>query len=415
MRHITVVIFLTLIVSNVFAKELYLVNVDGIITNYTYKYLKSNLDKVSKSDSILVVKLDTPGGILESTRKIVQLFFESKIPIVVHIAPNGARAASAGAFIALSANYLVMAEGTHIGAAHPVNVTGEDIKGDMRAKVENDTTAFMRSIAQMRKKNEQIAVDMVLKSISLTAKEAYEKKLADSIANSDDELVQKIKERFQLTDTPVVKPLEPTIIEKIAFFLSDPNIIAMLILISIAAIFLEFKIPGSFIFASIGIAALILFLLAINIIPINYLGLILILAGIALLIAEIFITSFGLLTIAGITALASGMYILFHTGGNMGIRVSYWLIAILILFFGIIVFFIGKLVIKDLKKKSITGAEGLIGETGIVLEWNDEKKTGKGRIHGEIWTIKSMDTLKEEDRIKVIDMQDFTLMVRRIE
>jgi len=206
-----------------------------------------------------------------------------------------------------------------------VNVTGEDIKGDMRAKVENDTTAFMRSIAQNEAKDEQTAVNMVLKSISLTAKEAYDKKLADAIANSDDEMLKKYKEQFHLSDAPVVKSIEPTILEKIAFFLSDPNIIAMLILIAIAAIFLEFKLPGSFIFASIGIAALILFLLAINIIPINYLGLLLILAGIALLIAEVFIVSFGLLTIAGITALAAGMYILFHTGGNMGITVSYWL------------------------------------------------------------------------------------------
>lgn len=415
MKKIILTLCIVLISVFTYAKDIYLVEVNGIISNYTYKFLKTNLQKAEESGDIFVVKLDTPGGILESTRKIVQLFFEAKVPVVVYVAPQGARATSAGAFIALSSDILIMAEGTHIGAAHPVNVTGDDIKGDMRKKVENDTTAFMRSIAQKRGKDENLAVQMVLDSISLTAKEAFEKKLVDYVVKTDQEFIEKVKEHYKLSNKPKIDLKEPTLIEKIAFFLSDPNVIVMLILIAMAAIFLEVKMPGSFIFASIGIAAIILFLLAINIIPINYLALLLIIAGIALLIAEIFIVSYGLLSIAGIVSLAAGMYLLFNKGGNMGINVSYWFIGTIVVLFLGLIFILGKIILKDLKKRSVTGSEGMVGENGIVLEWDNEKKVGKCRVHGEIWNITSNYDLKEGDRIKVIAMKDFLLTVEKIE
>ncbi|MGC8768102.1 NfeD family protein [Calditerrivibrio sp.] len=396
----------------VFSKEIYTIEINGIITEFTYKFIKVNLENASRSDSVFLVKIDTPGGILESTRKIVQLFLESKIPVVVYVSPQGARATSAGAFIALSSNYLLMSDGTHIGAAHPVNITGEDIKGDMRKKVENDTTAFIRSIAQKRGKNEQIATEMVINSISLTAREAYDKKIVDDIVNTEDQLIEKIKNRFNINETLFLKKYEPSITEKIAFFLSDPNIIVLLLLIAIASIFLEFKMPGTFIFASIGIAAIILFLLAINIIPINYLGLLLILAGIALLIAEIFITSFGLLSIAGISALAAGLYILFSKGGNMGINVSLPIIIVLILFFGGIILLIGKLVIKDFKKRSVTGTEGMIGKVGEVLDWDISSHKGKILVHGEIWSAESNTDFNRGDKVEVLQVNDLMLKVK---
>ncbi|MGC8924488.1 MAG: NfeD family protein [Calditerrivibrio sp.] len=396
----------------VFSKEIYTIEINGIITEFTYKFIKVNLENASRSDSVFLVKIDTPGGLLESTRKIVQLFLESKIPVVVYVSPQGARATSAGAFIALSSNYLLMSDGTHIGAAHPVNITGEDIKGDMRKKVENDTTAFIRSIAQKRGKNEQIATEMVINSISLTAREAYDKKIVDDIVNTEDQLIEKIKNRFNINETLFLKKYEPSITEKIAFFLSDPNIIVLLLLIAIASIFLEFKMPGTFIFASIGIAAIILFLLAINIIPINYLGLLLILAGIALLIAEIFITSFGLLSIAGISALAAGLYILFSKGGNMGINVSLPIIIVLILFFGGIILLIGKLVIKDFKKRSVTGTEGMIGKVGEVLDWDISSHKGKILVHGEIWSAESNTDFNRGDKVEVLQVNDLMLKVK---
>ncbi|ADR18508.1 NfeD family protein [Calditerrivibrio nitroreducens] len=413
-RFILIALFLIFSLP-VFSKEIYTIEVNGIITEFTYKFIKVNIENASRADSVFLVKLDTPGGILESTRKIVQLFLESKIPVVVYVSPQGARATSAGAFIALSSNYLLMSDGTHIGAAHPVNITGEDIKGDMRKKVENDTTAFIRSIAQKRGKNEQIATEMVINSISLTAREAYDKRIVDDIVNTEEELIEKIKNRFNIKETLFLKKYEPSITEKIAFFLSDPNIIVLLLLIAIASIFLEFKMPGTFIFASIGIAAIILFLLAINIIPINYLGLLLILAGIVLLIAEIFITSFGLLSIAGISALAAGLYILFSKGGNMGINVSLPIIIILILFFGGVILLIGKLVIKDFKKRSVTGTEGMIGKIGEVLDWDTSSRKGKILVHGEIWSAESDTDINRGDKVEVLQVNDLMLKVKRID
>lgn len=416
MKNVFLIILIVLFsLSSLFAKDLYLIEVKGIISEYTFKYLKSNMEKAEMSDSIFVVKLDTPGGILESTRKIVQLFFESKIPIVVYVSPQGARATSAGAFIALAADYLVMSEGTHIGAAHPVNITGDDIKGDMRKKVENDTTAFMRSIAQKKGRDENIAVDMVLNSTSLTAKEALEKKIIDSVVKNEQEFLEKVREHFKLDKIPTIKRNEPTITEKIAFFLADPNIIVMLLLIAIAAIFLEFKMPGSFIFASIGIAAIVLFLLAINIIPINYLGLLLIFAGIALLIAEIFIVSFGLLSIAGMAALIAGLYILFKNGGNMGIGVSVWFISTILIFFLAIIFAIGRLIIKDIRKRAYTGAEGMLEKIGVVIDWDQEKMYGKAKINGEIWNVTSHQSLKEGDKIKVVKIENLLATVEHID
>ncbi|MCA1927841.1 MAG: nodulation protein NfeD [Calditerrivibrio sp.] len=414
-RVFFIILIMLSALSCLYAKEIYLVEVKGIISEYTFKHLKSHMEKAEASDSIFVVKLDTPGGVLESTRKIVQLFFESKIPIVVYVAPQGARATSAGAFIALASDYLVMAEGTHIGAAHPVNITGDDIKGDMRKKVENDTTAFMRSISQKKGRNEEIAVDMVINSISLTAREALDKKIVDLVVKNEQEFLEKVKEHFKLDTIPTIKKNEPTITEKIAFFLTDPNVIVMLVLIAIAAIFLEFKMPGSFIFASIGIAAIILFLLAINVIPINYLGLLLIFAGIALLIAEVFIVSFGLLSIAGIVSLASGLYILFKNGGNMGIGVSIWFISAILIFFVAIILAIGRLIIKDMRKKSYTGAEGMLEKIGVVIDWDSEKMSGKAKIHGEIWNITSSKNLKEGDKIRVVKVEDLLATVEHID
>ncbi|MCX8083946.1 MAG: nodulation protein NfeD [Calditerrivibrio sp.] len=415
MKRVILGVLCLLFASSVFAKDVFILEVKGIITGYTYKYLKSNFEKITDKDALIVIKLDTPGGVLESTRQIVQLFLESKLPVVVYVSPQGARATSAGAFIALASNYLVMADGTHIGAAHPVNITGDDIKGDMRKKVENDTTAFIRSISQKRGKDEKVAMEMVLNSLSLTAKEAFEKRIADDIANTDQEFKEKLKKRFGISEITSFKINEPTIIERIAFFLSDPNVIVMLLLIAIAAIFLEFKMPGSFIFASIGIAAIILFLLAINIIPINYLGLLLIFAGIAFLIAEIFITSFGLLSLAGIVSLAFGMYILFSKGGNMGIEVSLSMIVGLIFALLVVVLFIGRLLIRDMKKKVVTGVEGMLGQVGEVIDWDMERSKGKVLVHGEIWSAVSDQMLTKGDNVQVTAVNDFVLRVRKIE
>jgi membrane-bound serine protease (ClpP class) len=249
-----------------------------------------------------------------------------------------------------------------------------------------------------------------LNSKSFTSSEALQSKLIDLIVNSDSELLNKIEEKYQEKNLSPVY-IKPDIYEKISIFLSDPNVLMLLLIIAILSIFLEIKMPGTFVFAGIGISALILFLFGINIIPLNYMALLLILAGIALLIMEIFIPSFGLLTFASVVSLVFGMKLLFDKEGNMGIGVSSMMIAVVVLIILLIALIIGRLVLKDFKKKPETGMEKLINMTGTVKVWNDKK--GKIFLNGEFWDAVSEDTLSVGDTVQVTDYKDMTLYVKK--
>jgi membrane-bound serine protease (ClpP class) len=403
-------LILILLSQNLFAKNVYFLEIKGVITPFTVKYIKGAIQKAENDSGFLVLKIDTPGGVLDSTRKIVQNIFESKAKIISFVSPQGARAGSAGTFIVLASDMAVMAEGTNIGAAHPVSVTGKDIEGEIGKKIENDTVAFMKSIAEKRGRNVEAATQTVLNSKSFTSSEALQSKLIDLIVNSDSELLNKIEEKYQEKNLSPVY-IKPDIYEKISIFLSDPNVLMLLLIIAILSIFLEIKMPGTFVFAGIGISALLLFLFGINIIPLNYMALLLILAGIALLIMEIFIPSFGLLTFASVVSLVFGMKLLFDKEGNMGIGVSSMMIAVVVSIILLIALIIGRLVLKDFKKKPETGMEKLINMTGTVKVWNDKK--GKVFLNGEFWDAVSEDTLSVGDTVQVTDYKDMTLYVKK--
>jgi len=404
-------ILVFLISTSAFAKDFYFVKINGIISGFTYKYLQKALETAEKNDGVLVIKLDTPGGLLTSTRKIVQMQLESKTPTITFVSPQGSRAGSAGTFILLAGNLAVMSEGSNVGAAHPVNITGKNIDGDMRKKIENDTSAFIRSIAEKRGRNQDIAVDTVMNSASLTAKEALEKGIIDFIVNTDDELVKLSADKLGIK-AGTKKYLEPTALQRVAFFLSDPNILMLLLFIGILAIALEFKMPGTFVFAGTGTIAIVLFLMGINIIPVNMLALILILAGIAMLVAEIFVPSFGLLTLGSLSCMIGGMYLLFSKTGNLGIKVSPVLITATASIIIAVVLTIGRLIMKDFKRRPVTGHEGLIGNTGKIMEWNKDK--GKIYVHGEIWSAESDKEFNKDDKVKVTGINGIKLRVDKI-
>lgn len=302
-----------------------------------------------------------------------------------------------------------MAEGSNIGAAHPVNITGQDIEGEIARKVENDTVAFIRSIAEKRERNLDIAVQMVTNSLSLTSLEALEAGVIDSVINSDNELVKVLAEKYGAESGRTY--LEPTVLQKVAFFLSDPNILMLLLFIGIGAIFLEFKMPGTFVFAGLGASAILLFLMGINIIPVNLLGLLLIMAGFALIIAEIFVPSFGLLTLSAVVSLGFGMYLLFSREGNLGIGVSMGMIVSVVTFIGLVAFLLARLLVKDKLHKSGTGAEGMVGKLGEVMYWN----TGKGKVfvHGEIWSAVSDTEFDKNEKVKVTEINGMVIKVER--
>lgn len=390
------------------AKEVLICDVKGIISGYTNKYLEEALKKAANENAVLMIRLDTPGGVLESTRDIVQQFFKSNVPIIVYVAPQGARAGSAGTFITLAADFAVMSEGSNIGAAHPVNITGEDIKGDMAEKIENDTVAFMRSIAQKQGRDADAAVLTVTESLSYTAQEALEKNLINAVANTDMDAAKLAGAKLGFTVDKITE-LKPSPLQKTAFFLSDPNILILLLFIGIAAVFLEFKMPGTFVFAGIGIAALILFLAGINIIPVNSLALLLILGGLGLLAAEVFLPSFGLLTLASVICMGFGMYLMFSKEGNMGIGVSFWLILTVIGTIAALVLFIGRLILKDFRTKPVTGQQGLIGLRGEVKDWDGTH--GHVFLHGELWKAKSTEIHNKRDIVTVVSVNGMELTV----
>ncbi|MDR2883792.1 MAG: nodulation protein NfeD [Deferribacteraceae bacterium] len=412
MKHLAKILFILLISFNAYAGTVYFATVDGVITSATHKFVQNGLQKaINDNATAFVIKLDTPGGVLEDTRLIVQEILESPVPVVVFVAPQGAHAGSAGAFITLAADYAVMSDGSNIGAAHPVDMTGADIKGDMRDKATNDAVSFMQSIAEKRGRNVEQAILMVTESDSLTATEALEANIIDHILNTDDELLSMLNDALKPA-TPLVKQeIAPTMLEKISFTLSDPNLMVLLFLLGIFMIFLEIKAPGTFVFAAIGIVSLLLFMIGANFIPINMLGVLLILCGIALLIAEIFITSFGLLSIAGIAAIAGGSRLLFDTVGSQGVAVSIWLLVLLSAMTAGLIMAVGRLVVRDFRRKPVGGMNDIVGEHATVMQWSGT--SGKVYLNGEIWSAVSDTEYQKDEQVTVTSSENMTLTVKR--
>ncbi len=392
----------------------YEINIKGIITNGTYDYIKSTIDNASKDNSsMVIIKLNTPGGLLDSTREIVTSILSSTVPVVVYVAPAGARAASAGAFILLAADYAIMEDGTNVGAAHPVSSSGGDIEGDMQEKVVNDTVALMKSIAEKRGRNIDVATSMVVDSKSFTASEALKNKVIDNVI-VDGMYIESIKKHFNITTDIEIIKVEMTTLQKFISFLANPNILVALFFFGILMIGLELKAPGTFVFLGIGAASLILFAVGSNIISINIFGLLLMIFGVFLLVLELFIVSFGVLSIAAIVSMVAGLLMLFDGENNMGISVSYALIFFIIGSFAAIVLLIGRLLLSDFKRKSVSGGDALIDKSGEVLMFDTEKSKGKMFINGEIWNVISDDNnIVEGDTVIVISRDNLTLKVKK--
>ncbi|MDR2104870.1 MAG: nodulation protein NfeD [Deferribacteraceae bacterium] len=391
--------------------EVYFLKVDGIISSGTHKYIKKAIDNAVKSDAAaLVIKLNTPGGLLEATRNIVQEILASPIPIVVYVAPSASRAGSAGAFITLAANYAIMADGTSIGAAHPVSLSGSDIEGDMREKALNDTTSFMRSIAESRGRNMDEAILMVTQSKSFTASEALRAGIIDGVIHSDDALLMMLEQELSI-GACVKTEIAPNIRERLGFALASPDLLVILFLLGALMFFLEFKMPGTFVFAGIGFICLILFLVGINIIPVNGIGLLLIVLGIGLLIGELFVTSFGLMALAGVASLVGGLWLLFDTDKTQGVTVSLSLLIAVVLTTVAVILLLGRLILKDHFKKPMLGMASVIGKKAEVLAWNGSM--GQVRVHGEIWKAVSEENFSVGDEAEVVEADDFSLKIKR--
>lgn len=386
--------------------------INGVITDATLKYVKENIEKSEKENAAVLIYIDTPGGVLESTRNIVQAILSSKVPVITYVYPNGARAASAGMFITIAGNYALMSESTNIGAAHPVASSGKDIKGEMEKKVLNDTIALAKNIAEKRGRSTAPVVAMVKESASYTSKEALDLKVIDKVIG-DENIISLLPESLNISKDAVIEKVEPDFTQVLYNIIADPNILAVLLFIGIALILLEIKVPGTFIFGTFGVVSLIIFAYGANIIPINFLGIGLIILGFALIVGEVFITSFGLLTLGSIVSFVFGLRVLFDSEKSAGVTVSMWVIIIIIGLLVSIALLIGRLIIKDFSRKPIIGLEAMEGLLVEVIEWDNVKHTGKVSVKGEIWNAVCNDEVHVGDKVKVVWLESLTLHVEK--
>ena len=374
----------------------------------------------------IVIELNTPGGLLKSTRYIVSDILTAEIPVIVFVSPSGSQSASAGVFITLAANIAAMAPGTNIGASHPVSTEGK-LDSVMSEKATNDAAAFIRSISEKRSRNIQWSEDAVRNSVSISETEAVKMNVVDLIANDMTDLLTKIDGK--VVDTPMgkktlhTKGAEIVLYENSWFMnllgtLSDPNIGYILMMLGIWGILLEFYHPGAILPGVVGAICLILGLYGLHTLPLNYAGLALILLAIILFIAEIKIVSHGLLTVGGVISLLLGSFMLIdvqsplESAEQLSRGVIYTTVTVISLLF----IFLAYLVIKARKRKKFIGEESMIGEIGEV-EFEDLVKDVKGAIkfQGNIWNaITGQDLIAKGDKVKVTAVNGLTLTVEKV-
>jgi membrane-bound serine protease (ClpP class) len=401
------------------ANEVYVIRMSGPISPAAAGFLKKGITKASEEGvSCIIVELDTPGGLAESMREIVMAIFASKVPVVIYVAPSGARAASAGVMITMAADIAAMAPGTNIGAAHPVGAGGKEISGTMSEKVVNDMVAHARSIAKKRGRNADWVEKAVRKSISVTETEALKANVIDVVAKDIDDLIRqingrKIQDKGVLTLDNVKKTiLKEDLRTKILKIISDPNIAYILMMIGLAGLYFELSHPGAVLPGVVGGISIILAFFAFQTIPVNYAGFLLIVLALIFFIMEMKIASYGLLSIAGITSLLLGSIMLFENSGT-GMRLSWQvLIPTLVLISGFFVVVSG-LVFKSHLSKPRTGAQGLIGEIGVVRE--SLMPEGKVFVHGELWNATSKNPIQTGARVRVVNIVNLVLEVEPVE
>ncbi len=395
-----------------------LIQMDGAITPVTVRLLDMALERTQADGAqALILELNTPGGLERSMRSMVQRILGSPIPVIVYVAPTGARAASAGVFITMAGHVAAMAPATNIGAAHPVAVGGGMDK-ETSKKVENDAAAFARTIATERGRNVDWAEKAVRSSVSATEREAVKLKVVDLVADNVPDLLAKVDGRVVKTSRGTVtlatrdasvKQIEVRFRDRFLALITDPNVAYILMMVGMLGIFFELSNPGVVLPGVIGGISLILAFFAFQSLPVNWAGLLLILFGVALLIVEIKVASHGILTIGGVVAMLLGSLMLYDAP-ETGLRISWFVIIPTVGTTAALVIFAVSAGLKALYRPATTGAAGMVGQLGIAkTALNPE---GQVLIGGELWRAVAQDgPLSAGEPVQVSAIDGLTLRV----
>lgn len=421
-----IILLVTILVASLAAPasaDVLRASVDDTIQPISEEFISRAIEQAAalKADAI-VLELRTPGGLEDSMRTIVEKIFHSRVPVIVYVSPSGGRAASAGFVILESADIAAMAPGTNTGAAHPVLLGGGKLDDIMKMKMENDSAAFMRSIAQKRGRNVAVAESAVRESKSFTEQEALQQKLIDVVAADLPALLRavdgRVVHRFDGTTTTLkvanarVVPYDMTLKEKIMSGLMDPNVVFILFAIGVLALFVEFNHPGAIVPGVVGTVSILLTLIALNLLPTRYAALALLVAAFILFALEAKFTSHGVLGAGGVLCLVIGGLFLVD-GPIPELRVRLLTTLVVAIPIAVICVFLMSLVLQTRKNRVVTGSEGMIGEIGVAR--TPIAGNGKVFVHGELWNAIATAEIAAGARVRVSAVNGLHLTVEPAE
>ncbi|MDA0713619.1 MAG: nodulation protein NfeD [bacterium] len=398
------------------------INVDDDITDVMADYIADGIADAEKQNAeAVIIQMNTPGGVLESTRNIVQTMLGANIPVIVFVGPAGSRAGSAGVFITLASNIAAMAPSTNIGAAHPVNYYGSDIEGDMRKKIENDAAAWARALSESKNRNAQWAEKAVLDSASISEVEALKLKVIDYIAKDVPDLLAKINGKIVLvdgqkrvlhTENARIEIYKMSKQQEMVKLLSDPDVLFFLMVLGFLCLFLEFQMPGLS-FPGIFGALCLITVFGIQFLPINWLGVFAIFGSIALFITEIYVVSFGLLSLSGLALFVFGSFLLFDVpGSSMQVNaVLIWVFAGIILVLFLVV---GYLLVRAKNQGPISGSDLMIGKTAEVYEQINLDKPGIIYFQGSYWQASADYEIAAGTLVEIVRMESIHAFVKKL-
>ena len=406
------------------APDVHQVDVVDIIHSVSARRVLTTISAAEEAGAGLVlIRLDTPGGLDTAMREIIEAILNSAVPVAVFVGPSGSRAASAGYLITLAADVSGMAPGTNMGAATPVAGTGGEMPETLSRKVESDAAAYLRSIAERRGRDVALAEQGVTEARSWTASEALEAGLVDLVADNTEEFLAAVHGRTVTridgtevtldTADAIIVETEMSFRDRALSVIANPNLAVLLGMIGLLGLYLEFSNPGLLIPGILGGIALLLAAFGLNFLPVSLLGVLLLLAGIGLLTAEALTPSFGIMGLSGAVALVIGLLFFFEEQSlpTPALTLTWGLVLPSVLVFAVLVFFLGQLVVRAQRRPAVTGREGMIGLVATVRSDIPSGGEGKVFVHGEFWDAVAAAPVNAGERVKVLAVEGLILRV----